>query len=59
MGLVLEKKVGDAVKEGDVLAYIHGNDAGKLEQAGKRFLDAYEISQNPIQDGKGIIKHII
>lgn len=45
VGLVLEKKVGDFVKKGDVLAMLHANDAEKAEIATKRFLKAYEIGE--------------
>ena len=31
-GIVLNKKVDDKVKKGDVLAYIHGNNRGKVEE---------------------------
>lgn len=43
VGLVLEKKVGDAVKRGEPLAYLHANDREKLAQAKERFLKAYTI----------------
>lgn len=44
VGLVLHKKVGDAVKAGETLAVIHANDAGKADEAEKRFLAACAIS---------------
>lgn len=44
VGLILEKKVGDYVKKGDVLAYLHANDAEKAKVATDRFLKAYHIS---------------
>lgn len=43
VGLVLEKKVGDYVKAGEPLAYIHANDRGKLEAAKARFYEAYTV----------------
>ena len=43
VGIVLEKKVGDYVNAGEVLAYMHANDAEKLEAAKKRFYEAYVI----------------
>ena len=49
VGLVLQKKVGDFVKEGDVLALIHANDEAKCEAATKRFLQAYTITDANIQ----------
>ena len=44
VGLLLQKKVGDYVKKGDVLAYLHANDREKANAAAKRFLNAYHIS---------------
>lgn len=44
VGLVLEKKVGDFVKKGDILAYLHANDKEKAKTAAVRFLKAYHIS---------------
>lgn len=49
VGFVLEKKVGDYVSEGDVLAVMHGNDVKKMETAKKRFLAAYDFSTNPVE----------
>jgi pyrimidine-nucleoside phosphorylase len=46
VGLVLQKKVGDTVAKGDVLAMIHGNDADKVNKAEKMLLEAYHISKN-------------
>lgn len=45
VGLILEKKVGDYVKKGEALAYLHVNDKGKEQAAAERFLKAYHISQ--------------
>ena len=60
VGLVLEKKVGDFVRAGEPLAYIHGNDVVKCRAATERFLKAYEINDTaPAEEGTGIIKHII
>lgn len=48
VGIVLQKKVGDLVHKGDVLAYIHANDKEKLSLASQRLLQAYQIgSQKP------------
>lgn len=44
VGLVLEKKVGDFVRAGEPLAWLHANDPEKLEAARKRFYDAYAMS---------------
>ncbi|MBD5461211.1 MAG: pyrimidine-nucleoside phosphorylase [Lachnospiraceae bacterium] len=46
VGFVLQKKTGDAVQKGDILAVMHGSDAQKMEQAQKRFLKAYQFSDH-------------
>lgn len=58
VGIVLTKKVSDKVEQGDVIAYIHANDAKKLAAAKERFLKAYSFTD--IQPEKSVmIKHII
>ena len=59
VGLILEKKVGDKVSEGEPLAYLHGNDLQKLETAKARFLEAYRIGSDEPERGGGIIRQII
>jgi len=59
VGLVLEKKVGDYVKAGEPLAYIHANDQEKAKVAAKRFLAAYTFTDQPPKKEpfiKGIIE---
>jgi len=58
VGFVLEKKVGDYVKQGDVLAYMHANDLEKAKAAEERFLKAYTISAEK-PDACVMIKEII
>ncbi len=58
VGLVLKKKVGDYVSEGEALAEIHANDRGKLEAAKERFLSAYQISDCVVTKKK-LIKGIV
>lgn len=58
VGLVLEKKVGDAVKKGDTLAYLHANDEEKAQIAMERFLRAYHISEEKPETSP-LIKKII
>lgn len=58
VGFVLEKKVGDYVKQGDVLAYMHANDLTKAKAAQERFLKAYTISDKK-PDACVMIKEII
>ena len=51
-GIVLEKKVGDYVNEGDILAYMHLNKEEKFEQAKERFINAYSIAEEKIEPKK-------
>lgn len=58
VGLVLHKKVGDAVKKGESLATIYANDSEKLAAAKARFLAAYTINDTPVTK-KPLIKGIV
>ena len=44
-GLILEKKVGDAVKAGEVIARVFAADKQKAEQAARRLSAAYSFEQ--------------
>lgn len=43
VGIILCKKIGDGVKEGDVLAYIHANNSDEIEVQVENLKNAYEI----------------
>lgn len=58
VGVVLNKKRGDKVEAGDVLATIHANDKCKLAEAKKRLLASYTLSKYQISK-EPIIKTII
>lgn len=58
VGLVLHKKIGDAVKKGEVLATMYGNDLKKMEVARERFLPTYSFSKTPVAKS-AFIKWII
>lgn len=58
VGLVLQKKVGDYVKAGEPLAILHANDAGRAEEAEKRFLNACKITEEKPMKAD-LIKEII
>ena len=45
VGMILNKKVGDRVKEGESLATLHANSREKAEEAAETVLKAYEISK--------------
>jgi pyrimidine-nucleoside phosphorylase len=44
VGIILEKKVGDYVNEGDIIAYIHANDTEKAKACKTRLLNSYEFA---------------
>lgn len=43
VGIVLDRKRGDYVKKGDILAYVHANDYNKAQKAVKDVHDSYVI----------------
>jgi len=45
VGLEIQKKVGDFVKEGEALAILHANDEGKAKAALERFQRAYSFAE--------------
>lgn len=47
VGIILKKKNGDAVKAGDTLAIIYGNDEKKIAHANDLIARAYEINDLP------------
>ena len=47
VGIILEKKNGDAVSDGEVLATIYGNDDAKMKAAYEKIAHAYEIAKEP------------
>lgn len=58
VGLVLHKKVGDFVKQGESLAMIYANDKGKKDEAVRRYLGACRIGSEPVKKPE-LIKEII
>lgn len=48
VGIVLNKKRGDKVKKGEVIAYIHANHKDKIIKAEKDILDNYIIKEDNI-----------
>ena len=58
VGLILHKKVGDHVKEGEALATIHANDPDKLNAAKERFIKAYHFSDHSVT-ASALIKGIV
>jgi pyrimidine-nucleoside phosphorylase len=46
-GVLLNKKIGDTVKEGETLAWMHTNDGERLPKARERLLTAYTFGNTP------------
>ena len=55
MGIVLNKKVGDKVSKGDVIATVYANERG-IDVASKMILDAYTMSKEKTKNRDVIIK---
>ena len=58
VGVVMHKKISDAVKTGETIATMYGNDLEKLQQAKERFLAALTFSKTPVPKTR-FIKWII
>ena len=55
VGIILEKKIADEVKEGEILAYVHANNEEKGEKAVKRLQEIYKIVEQKIEPEKYIL----
>lgn len=58
VGLLLKKKVGDRVEQGEALAVLYANDERKADTAAERFLQAYTIGAERVSKPtliKGVI----
>lgn len=55
VGIWLEKKTGDKVNIGDVLAYVHANNEEKAAEAVKDLKQAYKITENPVEKPEHIL----
>ena len=58
VGVVLSKKIGDKVKNGDVIARIYCDNADKVCEAVKMIQDAYTFSQEYV-DKNVLIKGVV
>jgi len=54
-GIIFNKKIGDKVNKGEVLAEIHTNKENIIKEAEMRILSAYEINNIPVQKEKNIL----
>ncbi|MCR4611311.1 MAG: thymidine phosphorylase [Lachnospiraceae bacterium] len=55
VGMVVNKKVADSVKTGQIIAFVYGNDEEKVDEAYKNILKAYTIKDERIDKPKMIL----
>lgn len=58
VGIVINKKVGDFVEKGDLIAIIYGNDKDKMKESHEELLKAYHISEKRV-DKRPLIYGIV
>lgn len=58
VGIIVDRKIGDKVKKGEAIAYLYCSDETKLEAAGKRLLEAYDFSSEPVAKNKIIYGYV-
>ncbi|SMO40981.1 pyrimidine-nucleoside phosphorylase [Melghirimyces algeriensis] len=58
VGVVLRKKIGDTVRQGEALANLYVNDLEKAKQVEKRFLQAVRISKESV-DAPRLIRALV
>ncbi len=56
VGIVLSKKVSDKVRKDEVLAYIHANNEGKLNEAKLKLKEIIKISSKRVEKEKVILE---
>ena len=59
VGIVLAKKIGDEVKNGEVLAYVHADDENLGKAVCEEISFAYEIVSDPVKTEALIYKTIL
>jgi pyrimidine-nucleoside phosphorylase len=59
VGIVLHKKVGDAVSAGEALATIHYNAEARAARARQLLLESYQIADSPTREKRPLIHHVM
>lgn len=57
-GIVLNKKIGDQVEAGEIVAYIHTNDESKVISATKNLEEAFKVSKKPVKITSRVVEII-
>lgn len=50
VGIVLNKKIGDKIKKGEIIAYIHFNEKTRIDDAIQNIKESYDIEKEPTKD---------
>lgn len=58
VGIKLEKKVGDRVESDETLAVLYLNDESKAQRAAELILQAYTISDKPVEPRKLVLAYV-
>ena len=56
VGIILEKKIGDKVESGEILAYIHANDENLENEIVKDVFNAYTITNDRVSKKQDILE---
>jgi thymidine phosphorylase len=59
VGIVLHKKVGDAVSQGEPLATIHYNAEARAARAKQLLQESYQIADAPLLETRPLIHRVI
>ncbi len=59
VGIVLHKKIGDAVSAGEPLATIHYNEETRAARAQQLLAESYQISDTPLREKRPLIHRVI
>lgn len=58
VGIIMNKKIGDMIKKGEIIAYIHANDEIKGQEAVQKLLNNYEIVEEKVEKANSILQII-
>jgi pyrimidine-nucleoside phosphorylase len=59
VGIVLHKKLGDAVSKGETLATIHHNDASRAQQASALLLHSFIVTDAPPASARPLVRRVL
>ena len=57
-GIEFCRKIGDQVKQGEILAFVHTNDDTRIQRGVQKVLESFEMSEKPIRQKSRIVEII-